>query len=192
MNRRASAAREWTESIVVAVILALFIRAFIVQPFKIPTGSMIPTLKVGDRILVNKFIYGAKVPFTKTRLPKVRDPKVGDVIVFTYPLDKKKDYIKRLVGLKGQTIEIKNGNIYINGEFLDDPKIISQYYYDSPAYKYGQEGQVVEIPKDSYFVLGDNSASSSDSRVWGFVPERNVEGEAFLIFWPPNRIRLIK
>ena len=185
-----SVVREWVESIIIAVILAMFIRTFIVQPFKIPTGSMIPTLQVGDRILVSKFIYGAKVPFTGLRLPKLRDPERGDVIVFIFPNDKKKDYIKRLIGLGKDELEIRQGNIYIDGEILDDPQIISRYYYNRG--EFAEENEAINVPDDSYFVLGDNSASSSDSRVWGFVPEENVLGKAFLIFWPPKRIRLIK
>ena len=185
-----SVAREWVESIIIAAVLAVFIRTFIIQPFKIPTGSMIPTLQVGDRILVSKFIYGAKVPFTKLRLPKLRDPERGDVIVFVFPHDRKKDYIKRLIGLRGENLEINKGNIYVNGEFIDDPRIADKYYYSRG--KFGQEDEAVSVSDDSYFVLGDNSASSSDSRVWGFVPEENVLGKAFLIFWPPKRIRLIK
>lgn len=180
--------REWVESIIVAFILAMVIRAFIVQAFKIPTGSMRMTLIEGDLILVNKFIYGAKVPFTGWRLPALRDPKRGDVIVFIYPEDKKKDFIKRLVGLPGETVEIKGGSIYINDKPASET-IFNQIYY----FNKGEFGnQKIVVPKDSYFVLGDNSASSKDSRYWGFVPKKDVLGQAMFIYWPVQRIRKIK
>lgn len=183
---------EWVESIVVALVLALVIRHFVIQAFKIPTGSMRMTLIEGDRILVNKFIYGAKVPFTDLRLPALRQPKRGDVVVFVYPEDPKKDFIKRLIGLPGETVEIKKGNIYINGELCRDPSVYNRYYRNRPETIYGSEGEPVNVPEDSYYVLGDNSASSRDSRYWGFVPKKNMLGNAILIYWPPNRIRIIK
>ena len=189
-TRKKSALRDWTESIIVAFILAMIIRAFIVQAFKIPTGSMRTTLMEGDLILVNKFIYGAKVPFTEWRLPKVREPKRGDVIVFIYPQDSKKDFIKRLIGLPGETVEIRNGSVFVNDKPLLDPEFNQHYYYNRG--ELGLEGQKIIVPQDSYFVLGDNSASSKDSRYWGFVPGKNILGKAILIYWPLNRIRIIK
>lgn len=187
--RRRAVIREWVESLIVAFLLAMVIRAFVVQAFKIPTGSMRMTLIEEDIILVNKFIYGAKVPFTDLRLPKVRDPQRGDVIVFIYPEDRKKDFIKRLVGLPGETIEIRNGSIYVNGVACDNPLISNRFYYNRGSY--GMENQMIVVPKDSFFVLGDNSRSSQDSRYWGFVPRNNILGKAFLIYWPLNRIHLI-
>jgi len=182
---------DWAESILVAFLLALVIRAFVVQAFKIPTGSMRPTLLEGDIILVNKFIYGAKIPFTgEKRLPKIREPKRGDVVVFIFPEDPKKDFIKRLVGLPGDTIEIKSGSIYINDQPLLEPLFSQRYYYNRGDF--GREATRIIVPPGNYFVLGDNSASSQDSRYWGFVPERNILGKAILIYWPLNRIRLIK
>jgi len=189
-TRKKSALRDWTESIIVAFILAMIIRAFIVQAFKIPTGSMRTTLMEGDLILVNKFIYGAKVPFTEWRLPKVREPKRGDVIVFIYPQDSKKDFIKRLIGLPGETVEIRNGSVFVNDKPLLDPEFNQHYYYNRG--ELGLEGQKIIVAQDSYFVLGDNSASSKDSRYWGFVPGKNILGKAILIYWPLNRIRMIK
>jgi len=189
-NRRKKIAREWLESIVVAFILAMIIRAFVIQAFKIPTGSMRPTLLEGDLILVNKFIYGAKIPFTDLRLPALRQLKRGDVIVFIYPEDPKKDFIKRLVALPGETVEIKNGTIYVNDKPLLDPIFNQRYYYNRGDFSV--EEKKIVVPKDSVFVLGDNSASSKDSRYWGFLPLKNILGKALIIYWPLNRIRIIK
>lgn len=188
--RKKSVIREWVESIVVAFILAMFIRTFVVQAFKIPTGSMRPTLLEGDIILVSKFIYGAKVPFTDWRLPKVRRPLRGDVVVFIYPENPKKDFIKRLVGFPGESVEIKNGTIYINDRPLQDAAFSQRYYYNRGPF--GEEGKKIVVPPDSYFVLGDNSGSSQDSRFWGFVPHKNVLGKALVVYWPLQRIRIIK
>ena len=185
-----STTREWVESFVVALILALFIRTFIIQAFKIPTGSMRMTLIEGDRILVNKLAYGAKVPGIKWRLPGYSKPKRGDVVVFTYPEDHKRDFIKRLIALGGETVEIRNGLIYINGVVIDDPVIRNTYYYNRGAY--GVENQKTVVPEDSYFVLGDNSGSSKDSRYWGFVPKELMIGKAQVIYWTLNRLRFIK
>jgi signal peptidase I len=171
--------REWIESLLVAVVLAMVIRAFVAQAFKIPTGSMRPTLVEGDRILVNKFIY------------KFREPKRGDVIVFRYPGVEKKDFIKRLIAVEGEEVEIKDGDIYVDGERVEEPFSIrkTRYYNKEP---YGGRGKKIRIPEDSYFVLGDNSASSRDSRYWGFVPEKNLIGKAFFLYWPPQRLRKVE
>jgi signal peptidase I len=191
MQKKKSDLREWIEAAVFAAFLAFcVIRPFIVQAFKIPTGSMRPTLLEGDLILVNKFIYGAKIPFTHLRLPEFKEPARGDVVVFIYPEDKSKDFIKRLIGLPGDTVEIKSGNIYIDGKALSDPVFNQRYYYNRGDF--GQEGKSLVVPPDSYFVLGDNSGSSKDSRYWGFVPKDNILGEALIIYWPPQRIRIIK
>jgi len=188
--RKKSVVRDWIESIIVAFLLAMVIRAFVVQAFKIPTGSMRPTLLEGDLILVNKFQYGAKIPFTDLRLPAFTKFNRGDVIVFIYPEDRKKDFIKRLVGLPGETVEIKGGTIFVNDKPLLDPPFNQYYYYNRGDM--GIEGQKITVPKDSLFVLGDNSASSKDSRYWGFVPFNNILGKAIVIYWPPQRIRMIK
>lgn len=182
--------REWVESIVIAFLLAMVIRTFVVQAFKIPTGSMRQTLLEGDLILVNKFIYGAKIPFINKRLPALKQPKRGDVIVFIYPEDPKKDFIKRLVGLPGETLEIRNGTIYINDKPVLDTVFNQRYYYNRG--NFAMEGQKIVVPKDSYFVLGDNSASSKDSRYWGFVPAENILGKAMIIYFPLTRVRIIK
>lgn len=186
-----SQAREWIESFIIAIVLALLIRTFVVQAFKIPSGSMIPTFKVGDRIFVNKFIYGAKVPFTEIRLPALRDPHRGDIVVFVSPEDKKKDFVKRLIAVGGETVEIKDGRIFIDGKSIQEPlSIRSVYYYN--AGDFGREGSAIKVPEDSYFVLGDNSASSRDSRYWGFVSRKNLLGNAICIYWPLHRMRTIK
>ncbi len=189
-TKNKSVLRDWIESIIIAFLLAMVIRAFAVQAFKIPTGSMRMTLIEGDLILVNKFIYGAKVPFTGWRLPEVRQPKRGDVVVFIYPEDKKKDFIKRLVGLPGETIEIKNGSIFVNDKPALEPIFNQIYYYNRG--EFAAEGQKITVPENSYFVLGDNSTSSKDSRYWGFVPQEDLLGQAMIVYWPPQRIRVIK
>jgi len=171
--------KEWVEPVIIALVLAMIIRTFIVQAFKIPTGSMHPTLIEGDRILVNKFIY------------KFRKPKRGDVIVFIAPVDKKKDFIKRLVGLPGENLEISNGTVLINDKAVGKDSVIRERYYYNRG-EFGKSGEVVRIPQDAYFVLGDNSISSRDSRYWGFLPKKYLIGKAFLIYWPPTRMRLIR
>jgi signal peptidase I len=188
--KKKSVLRDWVESIIVAFLLALVIRAFVVQAFKIPSGSMRMTLIEGDLILVNKFIYGAKIPFTNLRLPALRLPKRGDVVVFIYPEDKRKDFIKRLVGLPGDVVEIKGGSIYINNQPAPEAIFNQIYYYNGG--QLGLAGEKLVVPLNSYFVLGDNSASSKDSRYWGFVPKNNLLGQAMIIYWPPQRIRVIK
>ncbi|MBU4377051.1 MAG: signal peptidase I [Candidatus Omnitrophica bacterium] len=183
--------REWVESILIAVILALFIRTFFIQAFKIPSGSMRPTLLEGDKIMVNKLLYGPKIPFINYKLPGLREPMRGDIVVFEYPEDRKKDFIKRLIAVGGETIEISNGNIVINGKPIEGPpEILKAYYYDRGHY--GVEGNAVVVPEDSYFVLGDNSASSRDSRYWGFVSRDDIIGRAMFIWWPPWRIQKLK
>ena len=190
MTKTKTKLQEYAEAIIIAILIALFIRTFIVQAFKIPTGSMRPTLIEGDLILVNKFIYGAKVPFTRIRLPAVRQQKRGDVVVFVYPEDKKKDFIKRMIGLPGDVIEIKSGSIFVNGQLLADPVFKQHYYYNRGDF--AKEGEKLTVPADSYFVLGDNSGSSKDSRYWGFVPKDNLLGAALVIYWPLPRMRIIK
>jgi len=171
--------KEWVEPIIIAVILALIIRTFVVQAFKIPSGSMRTTLIEGDRILVNKFIY------------RFTQPKRGDVIVFIAPEDKKKDFIKRLVGLPGETIQISDGAILVNNKPVEKNSVLrKRKYYNSGDF--GVEGQSVTVPDDAYYVLGDNSVSSRDSRYWGFMPKKYLLGKAILIYWPPNRMRMVR
>lgn len=181
-GKKKSTVREYLEVIGIAVLLALFIRTFVVQAFKIPSGSMKPTLLVGDHILVNKFIYGIKVPFTDRTLVSVAAPKRGDVIVFKFPRDTSKDYIKRVVGLPGDQIEIIDRRLLINGKPVDDPHAfysLAGIMPDSFLRHFGP----IAVPPDHLFVMGDNRDESSDSRVWGFVPMSYVKGKAFLIYW---------
>lgn len=169
--------KEYVESIVVAFILAMVVRTYVIQAFKIPSGSMEPTLKPRDRILVNKFIY------------RFKEPERGDVIVFRYPLEPKRDFIKRLIAKSGDIIKIENGYIYINGEKFDSHPVIRRiYYYNRGTYGNGP----IKVPENSYFVLGDNSLFSQDSRYWGFVPKKYVRGKAIVIYWPIQRIGIIR
>lgn len=193
-QRIKSEVKEWMESLVIALIIALFIRTFVIQAFKIPSGSMIPTFSVGDRIFVNKYVYGAKIPFTDFYLPAVKQPRRGDIIVFMAPEDKKKDFVKRLIAVGGETVEIREGKIYINGKAVNGPDSVRSVYYlnSDPNGPYGLAGHPVTVPKDSYYVLGDNSAHSRDSRYWGFVPKKNVLGKVVFIHWPLNRMKFIK
>ncbi|MCK4859355.1 MAG: signal peptidase I [Candidatus Omnitrophica bacterium] len=170
--------REYAESILIAFVLAMFIRTFFVQAFKIPTGSMRSTLIEGDRILVNKLLY------------RFKEPQRGDIIVFKYPLNPKRDFIKRLVASAGENVEIKDGNIFIGGKIADNEILKEIYYYNCGDY--GQENTSIKVAKKSLFVLGDNSAVSKDSRYWGFVPRKNLSGKAFLIYWPPKRFRILR
>jgi len=180
---------EWIKPILVAAVLAFFIRTFIAQPFKIPSSSMYPTLKPGDRIFVNKFIYGGKIPFTNVRLPKARTPHAGDIVVFLSPIEKNKYLVKRYVAGSGDTIKIADGELFINGRKLDKNPFRKFFYYDRG--EYGESGAEIKVPEGYFYVLGDNSANSMDSRYWGFVPNKNLVGKAFLIHWPVKRIHLI-
>lgn len=175
--QKKSVFREYVESILIAVALALIVRTYLIQAFKIPTGSMRPTLIEGDRLMVNKLIY------------RFKEPQAGDIIVFRYPEDPRRAFIKRLVAKPGQAVELKDGKIYIDGEVLDEPDIFSQFYYYNRA---GFGAGKIVVPKDSYYVLGDNSASSRDSRYWGFVPKKFLLGKALFIYWPLDRIRILK
>ena len=182
--RKKGKLRENIEAIIIAIILALFIRTFIVQAFKIPSGSMQPTLEIGDHILVNKFIYGVKLPYVRTTLIPLGAPERGDIIVFKYPEEPDKDFIKRVIGIPGDTIEVRNKQVFVNGELLNhdfgrhtDSNVIPGRV--SHRDNFGP----VAVPADSYFVMGDNRDNSYDSRFWGFVDESAIKGEAFIIYW---------
>jgi signal peptidase I len=170
-------AREWTKSIILALILALIVRATVVQAFRIPTSSMEETLLVGDFLLVNKFLYGSKIPFTEIRLPKIRGPKIGDIIVFKHPTEGK-DFIKRCIGLPGDTVEIRNDVVYVNGEALDEPyKVL--HGYGGTMSNFGP----VNVPKGHLFMMGDNRHNSYDSRSWGPLDMKHLKGKAMVIYF---------
>ncbi|HZV96406.1 MAG TPA: signal peptidase I [Candidatus Nitrosocosmicus sp.] len=186
--RRKSLVREYGEAIVVAVLLALVIRAFVVQAFTIPSGSMMDTLLVGDYILVNKFLYGPEIPFTDAHLPGVRSPSRGDIIVFKYPNDETRDFIKRIIAVGGETVQVKDNRAYVDGKALDEPYVRPGSVSATPAghcgYLYGCDPIVV--PPGAFFVMGDNRDNSQDSRYWGFVKAEKIRGKAFLIYWSWN------
>lgn len=171
----------WGKPLLIAAILAFGIRTFILGPYKIPTGSMRTTLMERDRIFVEKVSY------------RFHEPKRGDIVVFKYPLDRKKDFVKRLVAFGGETVEIRDGQIYIDGKRLETPpSFAGRFYYNRNDWPYGKEGQVFKVPDGHFFALGDNSAHSSDSRNWGFVPRKDLVGRAVVVWWPPERVRLLK
>lgn len=184
-----SQVRELIDALTVALLLALFIRTFFVQAFKIPSGSMLPTLQIGDHILVNKLIYGARfeIPFTQMsvgQLPAIRKPAPGDVIVFIYPKERDKDFIKRVIAVEGQTIEVKKKQVYIDGRPWDDPhaNIAMAPAGATPGDNYGP----FTVPKDHVFVMGDNRNNSYDSRFWGPVPIEDIKGQAVMVYFSWN------
>ena len=179
-----SAFREYAEAIIMALILALFIRTFIVQAFKIPSGSMIPTLEIGDHILVNKLSYGLRLPFLERYLMQYGTPGRGDVVVFIYPEDRSKDFIKRVIAVGGDTVEVRAKKIFINGKPSDDPHAhFAGYDPLAGGAGSGDDYGPKTVPQNSIFVMGDNRDRSYDSRFWGFVDLNDVRGKAFLIYW---------
>ncbi len=180
--------KEYAETIIIAILIALFIRTFLVQAFKIPSGSMKETLLIGDHILVNKFIYGIKVPFLRKTLVPISEPETGDIVVFIYPIDRSKDFIKRVIAVAGDTIEIKDKKIFINGSPYNDGHGV---YTDNLIFPRAMQPRdnfgPVTVPEESLFVMGDNRDQSLDSRFWGFVNLRDVLGKAFIIYWSWDR-----
>lgn len=175
---------EYAKAIITALILAMLIRTYIIQAFKIPSGSMIPTLLVGDHILVNKFLYGTKIPFSGKRAFMFKKPERGDIIVFKYPENPSKDFIKRVVAIEGDVIESKNKMVHVNGNKVNEPYA---QHTDSSMRPMGIEprdnfGPVI-VPKNKYFVMGDNRDQSYDSRYWGYVDIKDVKGKALILYW---------
>ena len=175
-----SRVRDTTEAILVALLLALLIRTFVVQAFKIPSGSMLPTLQIGDHILVNKFLYGPRleVPLTQWslgQLPGLREPRVGDVVVFIYPKERDKDFIKRVVAVAGQTIEVKGTRMLVDGKPQED----EHAHYTGAHVDFGP----FTVPAGHVFVMGDNRDQSYDSRFWGPVPIGDIKGLAVIVYW---------
>ena len=180
--------KEYLEPIAVAILIALFIRTFVVQAFKIPSSSMEPTLQVGDHLLVNKFIYGIKFPIIETKYFQFKKPQRGDIIVFVYPKDRSKDFIKRVIGTQGERVQIVHNKIYINNQLIEDPW--GRYDERAPSTKYMQPMEIfgpVTVPVNSVFVLGDNRDNSQDSRFWGFVNVNEVKGKALIIYFSWDR-----
>jgi signal peptidase I len=201
--------KEWSESIIWAAVMALVIRSLLIQAFRIPSGSMEDTLLVGDFLMVNKFIYGTKIPFTdRVILPGIRAPRAGDIVVFKYPLDGR-DFIKRCVAVAGDTVEVRGGDLLVNGCRPDEPYAIHQAWERTPAQggerfwkpdyqqaweerKFVQIGWVrdnfgpVAVPEGSIFVMGDNRDNSLDSRFWGPLPLEMLRGRALFIYWSWN------
>ncbi len=173
--------REYADTFAIAVCLALFTRTFIVQAFKIPSGSMIPTLQIGDHILVNKFIYGTRIPFTHKSFFPLRLPERGDIIVFEFPGDESKDFIKRVVGIPGDTVEARNRVLYVNNQKQDEP-FVNPMRDIHDVEERDSFGPTL-VPEGAYFVMGDNRDHSLDSRFWGFVDFERIKGSAFLIYW---------
>jgi signal peptidase I len=187
MSKPKSKIREYIEAILLAIVIAFFIRTFVIQAYKIPSGSMKPTLLIGDHILVSKFNYGIRLPFLRSTLIPIGTPKRGDILVFIYPEDRSKDFIKRVIGIPGDTIEIRNKKILLNGLPLSDthgvyvdPLIIPGSV--QPRDNFGP----VKVPEESIFVMGDNRDESYDSRFWGFVNMKDVLGKALIIYWSWN------
>jgi signal peptidase I len=185
---RKSTAREYFESICVAVILALFVRTFVVQAFKIPTGSMENNLLIGDHLLVNKFVFAPTLTGAEDALLPIDPIRRGDIIVFKYPEEPERDFIKRVIGLPGETLEVRNKKVYIDGTPLEEPYVHfifppdengSGDFTDPSRPDYGP----VTVPADSYFMMGDNRDNSQDSRYWGFMPRSYVKGKALFVYF---------
>ncbi len=183
-TRTKSRLRENIEAILIAVLIALFIRTFIIQAFKIPSGSMKETLQIGDHILVNKFIYGIKLPFINTTLVSIKNPDRGDIVVFEFPEDRDKDFIKRVVAVAGDVVEIKNKKVWVNGILQEGDFFINNDPHIFPANMQPRDNFGPKtVPENSLFVMGDNRDHSYDSRYWGFVNINALRGKAFIIYW---------
>ena len=186
-NFQKSTAREYFESIVIAVILALFVRTWVVQAFKIPTGSMENNLLIGDHLLVNKFVFGPQPLAAERAVLPVRDIRRGDVVVFKYPDEPERDFIKRVIGLPGERVELRDKKVFVNGQPLNEPYV--HFLATSPgaaevtSYDVRERYGPVQVPAGQYFVMGDNRDNSQDSRYWGFLPRHYVKGRALMIYW---------
>lgn len=185
-----STGREYYEALLIAIIFVNFARIFVFQAFKIPSGSMEDNLKIGDHIIVNKFIYGRNLPEPLGKLVPLRDVRRGDVIVFRFPEDPQTDFVKRVIALPGETLVIRDKQVLINGKALDEPYVVFDdptVYPNQPAlpepYRSRDQFGPVTIPPNSYFAMGDNRDHSHDSRFWGFVPRSLIKGKAFMVYW---------
>jgi signal peptidase I len=184
-----SVVREYFESIVIAVILALFIRTFVVQAFKIPTGSMEPNLLIGDHLLVNKFVFAPTLSNVERLVLPMTDVRRGDVVVFKYPEDPERDFIKRVIGLPGETIELIDHRIHVDGRPIEEPyahylpRPDNQGLHETTSEDVRERYGPVVVPANAVFVMGDNRDNSQDSRYWGFLPKENIKGKALMIYW---------
>lgn len=169
--------KEYSEALIIALILALIIRTFFIQAFKIPSGSMLETLQIGDRLFVTKFAYDLKVPFTDWSLVSLGEPRNGDVVVFRYPEDRSSDFIKRIAGTPGDVVKVRDHVLYRNGQAVDEPHLT--LHPGSTRINFGPQ----TVPEDMYFMLGDNRYNSHDSRFWGFVDRSQLRGKAWRIYW---------
>ena len=183
-KRKKSVIREYAEIIVLAVALALFVRTFFVQAFRIPSESMEDTLLVGDFLFANKLLYGPKLPLVDIRLPAIRDPKPGDIIIFKYPGDPKVDYIKRCVAVEGQTVELVDSKLYVDGVMQEEDDFTKYVFGSRPDRRFGP----FKVPEGHIFMMGDNRDNSADSRAWGPLDKSLVSGKAMFIYfsWNPN------
>ena len=186
-NFKKSTAREYFESIVIAVILALFVRTWAVQAFKIPTGSMENNLLIGDHLLVNKFVFAPTLTGVERTMLPIDPIRRGDIIVFKYPEQPDRDFIKRVIGLPGETIELRNKRVFVNGQALDEPYV---HFLDTAhsaseitSFDVRERYGPVTVPAAQYFVMGDNRDNSQDSRYWGFLPRHYIKGKALMIYW---------
>jgi signal peptidase I len=172
--------KEYAEALIIAFILAFIIRSFVVQAFKIPSGSMLETLQIGDHLLVNKFVYGIRIPFTDFFVTRFSDPAFKDIIVFEFPEDPSKDFIKRVIGTPGDVLEMRDKVLYRNGQKLNEP--YAQHV--EPDYRPTRDNfGPITVPEDKYFVMGDNRDQSYDSRFWGFVDRDKIAGKAMILYW---------
>ncbi|GHV54927.1 signal peptidase I [Deltaproteobacteria bacterium] len=172
---------EVSEMLIIAVLLALVIRFFVVQAYKIPSGSMLQTLQIGDYLLVTRFNYAVKIPFTQREILRTGEPDYGDIIVFQYPKDASLDYIKRVIGRPGDTIEIRDKQVFRNGKPIREG--YTQFTRPHTRIPGVDSMEKITVPEDHFFVLGDNRDGSEDSRFWGFVPRENIRGKAWIIYW---------
>jgi signal peptidase I len=179
-----SIVREYLEAALWALVLTAVLRAFVIQAFRIPSESMRDTLLVGDFLFVNKFEYGPKIPFTHVRLPGLHAPRRGDVIVFQFPQDPSKDFIKRCVAVGGETVEIKEKQVYVNGRRIDEPYVRHTDPNIRPAgFDFRDNFGPFTVPKGEMFMMGDNRDNSNDSRYWGTLPMDLVKGRAMFLYW---------
>jgi signal peptidase I len=197
--KKVNMTREWVNTGLVAVVFAWIIMSFIIQAFKIPSGSMMNTLMIGDHIFVAKFIYGIHIPFSRKYFWPLQDPKRGEIIVFQFPLDPRKDFIKRCIGIPGDTVEIKDKKVYINGKLQEetnavytDEKVYPNSVHLPIMYRNRDNLGPIVVPENSYFMMGDNRDHSYDSRFWGPLERGHIKGKPLFLYWPPKRIRIVR